>query len=414
MTWYNKLQFTTMLLAVAGVIVNWQVGLWTTFAFGGASIVCLIAQLFDKHHIGNKALHTTARVELLAIIGYWLLLLASMLYSSDTHAASSILSIKASLLVFPVAFLLTDTSWLGPRHIRAAGYTMLLALFGSFLYYCGVGIGKLIDGSSLASVTCNFDPRHHAYTALYLVAALIIIYFELYNHWPELTRWWRTALLAMVPIYILYIIMVNSRAGILALYAVEVFCVLHFALTRRHWVTALLLAFLLAGLTFGMGHAIHGKNNRVTETISDISGDVRIKIYKNDFDVSMKKPLVGYGAGDYRQHLDSRHADSGLCSYNAHNQYLETILSTGFVGLVVLLLWLAWPMAVAWVGLRSDKVRASIFWMAVMLTFVVAFNLLFESMLERQMGLLFIGPLFTFIILTINNEQNKFCQLPKK
>lgn len=414
MTWYNKLQFTTMLLAVAGVIASWQVGLWTAFAFGAASIISLIAQLFDKHRIGNKALHTTARIELLAIIVYWLLLLISILYSSDIHAASGILSTKASLLIFPIAFLLTDTSWLGPRHIRAAGYTMLVALLVSFLYYCGVGIGKLIDGSSLTSVANSFDSRHHAYTALYLVSALIIIYFELYNHWTELPKWLRIALLATVPMFILYILMVNSRAGILALYVVEAFCVLHFAITRRRWSIALLMALLLAGFTLGMGHAIHGKSDRVTETINDMSGDVRIKIYKNDFDVSMKKPIVGYGAGDYRQHLDSRHADSGLPRCNAHNQYLETTLSIGLIGLAVLLFWLAWPLAVAWVGLYRRKVRASVFWPILMLTFVVAFNLMFESMLERQMGLLFIGPLFALIALVISIEQNKFGQLTKK
>ena len=163
-----------------------------------------------------------------------------------------------------------------------------------------------------------------------------------------------------------------------------------------------------------MGHAIHGKGDRVVETINDMSGDVRIKIYKNDFDVSMKKPIVGYGAGDYRQHLDSRHADSGLRSYNAHNQYLETTLSIGLIGLAVLLFWLAWPLAVAWVGLYRRKVRASVFWQILMLTFVVAFNLMFESMLERQMGLLFIGPLFALIALVISIEQNKFGQLTKK
>lgn len=417
MTWYNKLQFTTMLLAVAGVAIDWRVGLWTAIGFGGASVVAMVGQLVCEHHIGNSSLRAPLRWGLLAMVAYWLLLLASLLYSSDLPAATAVLTLKAALLIFPLSLLLTDTHWLKAGHLRALGYALVLGLVGLFVYCCIHGAVRMSDGATLASVLSSdkFDMRHHAYSALYLCVALLVVYYELYTRWGRLPRWWRGLLLAVVPLFILYVIIVNSRAGMLVLYAVEVFCVLHFALTRRRWGWAVLLAVLLAGFTVGIEKAMPRHSNRVISTVKDMSSDVRLKIYKNDLDVSLGSPVVGYGAGDYRQELDENYSSHGMSyEFNAHNQYLETMLSIGFIGLAVLLFWLFWPLGVAFVGLRRGTVGAAVFWLVFMFTFCLTFNCMFESMLERQMGLLFFGPTVSLMLLIINTEQNKFGQLQKK
>lgn len=417
MTWYNKLQFTAMLLAVAGVAIDWHVGLWTALGFGGVSVVCLVAQIATRHHVGNRALRAPMRWGLLAVVVYWLLLLASVLYSKDLSAASDVLVLKATLLIFPLVLLLTDTSWLGSAHLRALGYVLVTALIGVFLYHIGVAVGKVIDGSKLASLLreSQFDGRHHTYTALYLAVALLFAYYELYTRWRVLPRWWRGLLLAAVPLMILYTVIVNSRAGMLVLYAIEAFCVLHFAITRRRWGWALLLAALLAGYTVGVEKALPGHSERIAKTVSDVSSDVRIQIYENDLDVSMESPIVGYGAGDYQQELNDEYKTKGKkYHFNAHNQYFESLLSTGFVGLAVLLFWLFWPLWLAWRAVRRRMMRGAAFWIVFMLTFCIAFNFMFESMLERQMGLLFIGALLPIMTLIVNCEQNKFGQLRKK
>ena len=51
--------------------------------------------------------------------------------------------------------------------------------------------------------------------------------------------------------------------------------------------------------------------------------------------------------------------------------------------------------------------------MLAVLTGIVMFNLLFESMLERQMGLLAIGPLLAVMVLIMSVEENKFARLEK-
>ena len=406
MTWYNKLQFAGMVLAVAGVAAEWHVGLWATLFFGATSLVSVIAGLVTTHRFGNAALRPALRWGLVAMVAYWLMLLTSVFYSSDIETAKNLLVLKATLVVFPLAVLLADTSWLSAKHLRILGYALTVTLFGSFLYYCGVAVGKMAGGASLASVTgINFDPRHHTYTALYLSAAMLFVYYELYNGWNTLPRWWRTLLLVAAPVFILYNILVNSRAGMLVMYAIELFCVLHFALSRCRWGKAVLLAVLLAGCTFGMEQAMPGYKNRISDTLDNVSGDVRFEIYSNNIDAAMESPIVGYGAGDYHERQEEQYAASEFKAgmdrgYNAHNQYIETVLSTGFIGLAVLLMWMLWPLWMAW----RRGARGPEFWLVLMLTFSMALNFMFESILERQMGLLFVGALMPIMILVVNEK----------
>ena len=140
MTWYNKLQFAGMVLAVAGVAAEWHVGLWATLFFGATSLVSVIAGLVTTHRFGNAALRPALRWGLVAMVAYWLLLLTSVFYSSDIETAKNLLVLKATIVVFPLAVLLTDTSWLSAKHLRILGYALTVTLFGSFLYYCGVTV----------------------------------------------------------------------------------------------------------------------------------------------------------------------------------------------------------------------------------------------------------------------------------
>ena len=414
-TWYNKIQFASILLFVVCLAIGWRTGLWATLLFGIVSCGCMVAQ----GHLGNKSLHPSMRWGLLAMVLYWLLLLASMFYTSDSTTGWNLLWLKAVMLIFPLSFLLTDTGYLDANRLRTIGYTLVLAMLAMFFYYCGVGVHKLMDGATLSVVTgMQFDPRHHAYTAMYLDVALIFIYYELYTRWNTVPRWCRTLLIAAVPLLILYVVMVNSRAGVIVLYVVELFAVVHFAVTRRKWWMAALMAVLLAGFTLGMEEILPGHDNRLGETLDDLPADGRMNIYKADLDATLHSPLFGYGGGDYRQILNDQYTINGFedyseHGYNSHNQYFETLLSIGAVGLLVLFMWLLWPLLQSWFRMRKGEFDRPLFWLILLFTFTLAANFMFESMLERQMGLQFVGAIMSVMTLVVSLEKNKFGRVEK-
>jgi O-antigen ligase len=91
------------------------------------------------------------------------------------------------------------------------------------------------------------------------------------------------------------------------------------------------------------------------------------------------------GTGDVKDHLLEKYREKQLYNalgleLNAHNQYLQTMLALGIIGLLILLLNIVLP---ALYGMEMKHYLYLIF------LILVAFNFLFESMLETQAGVVF-------------------------
>lgn len=403
--WYNKLQYGAMLLMAAAMPISWRLGLWAALLLALVSVVKMVA----GRRVGNPALDRRLRIVLYAALAYWLLLAVSVLYSNDVAAAWEVVWRKSALVIFPLCFLLTDTSCLTAKHLRGLGYALLLSVCGVFLYFSVKAAVGMMNGATFAAVTGSytFDPRHHAYTSLYMAIAIVFVLYEMSRRWQEMKVWYRIVLSILLVICMFYLMIVNSRAGTLSLWIVVVGYVVYMALFCKRWLLALLVSLLFTGVLLGMKTLIPQHTNRVEVSASEINNgveDSRMKIYRSAIHTAVDNPVVGYGAGDYYQLFadKSNVENNGYVAKNIHNQYLETILSVGIIGLVPFLIWLLYPLGLAW------RRKSPNLFLMLMLVGVVMFNLLFESMLERQMGLLFIGYLLSVIVLILSLEENKF------
>ena len=232
MKWQDALQFIAMVLMGAVMPLSWYVGLWAAVLLAVVSLVKIFADRHNgKRYLFNPALGGWMRAALFAAVAYVAIFAVSLLYSSNVEAGLNTLWHKAVLLIFPLCFLLTDTLWLKPLHVRIIFYALLVAVCGVFLYYTEGAIVKMAGGATLKSVTtATFDPRHHSYYALYALVALIFVYFELAEHWNGMKVWHRVLLLVATLFGILYIVLVNSRAGIVGLYVMSLLCAVHLAI----------------------------------------------------------------------------------------------------------------------------------------------------------------------------------------
>lgn len=468
MKWQDALQFGVMVLMGAAMPLSWHLGLWTAVLLAVVSLVKIFADhharptqasphstnssnspeidlrsfrvnssnsplqspnssnspVIDQRSLrvnssnspspisafphsrisafSNPALNGWMRAALWAAVAYVAIFAVSLLYSSNVDAGLNTLWHKAVLLIFPLCFLLTDTSWLKPVHVRIIFYALLVAVVGVFLYYTEGAIVKMVNGATLRSVTrATFDPRHHAYYALYALVALVFVYFELAEHWREMKVWHRVLLLVATLFGILYIVLVNSRAGIVGLYGMSLLCAMHLALKHKRWWQALLVAVLLISSTYAAESLLPGHQNRVLATLQAGKKDARVGITQSSINLIKDNPLTGQGVGDYEESLHDQYAEDEQTfkgkDFNAHNQYVETLLAVGVVGLLLLLAYLLLPLACA-VG------RKGVFWQVFFFTGVVLFNLFFESMLERQMGMLFIGFFLSLLVLVTSLE----------
>ncbi len=407
LSWYDKLHLFALILLAGAISVGIHCGLLAGAFLGAASIVKMVAQ----RRVGNSALSKPSMVAFLALVLYVLLHIMSLLHGCDIHEGLGVIIRKAVLLIFAACFLLSDTSYLQERHIRWIVSAFWCSLCGVILYYAGVGVGKCISGCTLKEVVGAFDPRHHAYTALYADSVLAFVYVILQSRWGTLKRWLRTALIASVPLLVLYMLMENSRAGILVMWMVAAMCILHLSLHKHCWKQGILIALLFTGYTLGVSHVLPGHTDRIAETVEKVaestkdekkSPDARIGINKSALTLAMERPWFGYGVGNYKTVLVGQFEEINYKTgvkerQNAHNQYTETILAVGIIGLIPMLVFLLFPLYQAW---KKRKYLLPV----LLFTSIVCLNLLFESMLERQMGLQFIGYFMSVMVLLENLE----------
>lgn len=412
--WYDVLQYLCLLLMAVAIPNFWRWALWVASLFVIVTIVKIVAQ----HKVGNPALDWRLRVALLGPIVYWLVLAISLLWSNDLATGWEVLRLKAVLLIFPLGFLLSDTSYLTREHLRGVGYALLTGVVGAFLYFLVSAGISMLQGTEFTAFKNTFYSHdraiiyHHAYIALYAVVAMLFAYHELSSRWHEMKVWHRCLMIVSLPVLVCYTVLVNSRAGMLAMGLTAFVCVVNFMVVRRNWKLGVGIGVLAIAVIVAATQLMPGYVNRISSTVENVEKDARTSINRANWHAYVKRPAVGYGVGDYHavqvgQYETDEFAAGTKAEYNAHNQYMESLLAAGVPAFLAFLFFMLAPLYMAW---RSRSRR--LFLVAV-LTGIVMFNFLFESMMERQMGLLFIGSLYPLMVLILSVEENKFAQSSK-
>jgi O-antigen ligase len=103
---------------------------------------------------------------------------------------------------------------------------------------------------------------------------------------------------------------------------------------------------------------------------------------------------MGVGTGNWKSHFNLRYSQKGASfaaahSHPAHNAYLQILVEWGWIGLFALL-------ALLLAGFKRALELNDLFFL--MFVVGVSFHFIFESMLELQQGLVFIGFWMFFLI----------------
>lgn len=404
------LQVAAMLLVTATIPINFHAGLWATMLLALVTLVKLIA----SRQWGNPALSRPIRLLFYSLLAYWLCFVVSFLFDSTSDTGREYLILKSILIVYPCCFLLSDTRFLQPKHLRWMGWVLCAACVGMFLWNVGAAAIQMAKGSLRLDmvVSGDFDSRHHAYVSLYVDVALFFIYTRL-RYWSKLPKWQRWLLVVSLTLLVLYVLLVNSRAGLLVLWVLLALCTVYELVRKNRRV--LLWSVIFAGYIVGLGAVLPGHQDRITQTVTNVmedKGDARLDINQSSLQLAEEDLLLGSGVGNYREDLVDQYAKDGFESgvkarYNAHNQYIESILAVGIFNLIILVAVIAGPMIVAFI--RKSRTRYA----QVAIALVFAINFLFESMLERQMGLQFVSWILALMALTLSVEENKFGHIRK-
>jgi O-antigen ligase len=238
---------------------------------------------------------------------------------------------------------------------------------------------------------------HPSYFALFLNTGILILLKKCYDLKQQHKRFSKE--IALIFLFSFATVLTGSKAGTIFLFVLFIFFILIELLVSKKIVFTFYALILLF-----FGGLILQKNltlkNRFVEMYfsvfenknsSESSSNVRLSIWKISINKIAERPFFGYGSGNVRIVLSDEYKNQHMNhsfqnKLNAHNQYLQTTLSFGLVGGFILILLLIVQL------IYSYTMRDWVYFSFIML---VSFNWFFESMLERQAGVIF----FTFFSL---------------
>lgn len=382
----RKTEVAEYILLVALAVVSpwgWEPALYTFLFF----IATIVIRIVSSKHIGNPSLTKPMRWSLFMMAGYFLWNVASLLWSDNIPNGWGYIYRRLPLMLLPLLLLCNDTSYITPLRRRGVLYAYTLSLVIKF-FYCI--ISALVNGKGV-HLGVNIDPMHHTYMALHLMMALGFIYSEWFHHHNELHLYVKIGIISAAIIIVTYFAFVASRTGYIGLATIYICIVLHKMVRQRDIKRGLLI--LLGGLALATAahYLMPDSARRMTTTISKIQdttgGDIRIGIYSNAFRAGIDEQPLGAGVGDGQSILEEYYEEDGHTwpGLNTHNIFLDSLLSLGFPGLLFLIALFALP--------TIDGYRRRDFELMTLMMSIVIGGM-FESVLSRQMGLMFIAPMW--------------------
>ena len=316
------------------------------------------------------------------------------------------MEVKLSLLVFPLLFSTIDHQWMDKAFVQRLFNLFIAGTILSCLLCIGIALNKYIGGADFTVFYYKeLSIFHHpSYMAMYINFAVVIILYKLVSRWNSYSPGWKVSWLALLIFFNVFIITLASKAGIISLGLVYLIAV-SYVIARKKFSLSWVIGLMLAALAF-LYMFFPYSYNRMTVARAAVEQEeldkestegsvLRMLIWQSSFEILEDHFLFGVGTGDVANALMEKYEEKGITlgveqRLNAHNQFLQIWLAIGIPGLITLLLMLLLP---AWQAFRRYNLVYFLF------LFIMAFNFIFESMLEAQSGVVFYAffNMFLFI-----------------
>lgn len=323
--------------------------------------------------------------------------------------ASKYIEYKLSFLLFPILF-----SWVPKKKYSIQIIPVVLTV--SILLISFVGITGSINCFTFPkrSLACFFSSyfssiHHPSYYSMFILLSGFFNWFAWRNRWNYFNLKW----LVPITIYYLFIyFLCLSLAGLLFLMLFGGVLLARF-IYRKYGKKLFFLSLLVIPTLFILSlRSIPKYQLEINSTIRAVKvfinnpqtvfvqrthkttgNEARLMMWVVSYETIKNYPL-GVGTGNLEDYLHKgllQHGQGRLAqkNYNPHNQFLQTGAEIGLIGLLILVLFLFFTIQHA---LRSKN------YFLLVLCAVLIFNSFFESVLQRQSGIVFFSLVICFMV----------------
>ena len=347
-------------------------------------------------------------------ISLYLVHVAGMFYSTNWDYGLFDLEVKYSIFIFPIILLTTGflnrfrTEKVLSTFVMGCLVGVLVSFFRAVYYYYRTG-----ELQHFYYHEFTFE-HHPSYFSMYINLSLCILIKFIFDQKNR----FRLRYFIMMTIFILANFQLASRNGILCMIAILTFTFFYLILPRIKWKKSLLGLIITLGISTLVLYNSNYSINRFASAAEELtsnnpvlkqnSAGIRAEIWKLGYSRFQQDPIAGVGTGDVGDEFIKKYREVGLTkalikNLNAHNQYMQTSVALGVIGLLILLLNLAYPFIQSF---RKNHLIYGFF------IFVFGFSLLTESMLETQAGVVFFAMFQSLLVLAFPNPSQNTPGIP--
>lgn len=384
---YSKVN-TTLLSVVA-------VALLLPPNFSSISIIIYIAYVLFTSKL--QSLVRTLKNNIWTILflsSFYIINLLSYFYSDNKEVALFDFQIKLSLIVFPILFFSIDRIDKNSLNKILIRFALASLIFTVILIINGfLNQGRLLFNQEL-SMQLNI---HASYLSLYLSLG----FFTIFNLCIEkLFKSWHLILLI---IYIIVLGILSSRSIFISTIVISIIWLTVSKDISKKLKVAFLSFVVICSVSLLLLEPIKSRFKEAVDFSNKVELDanpneyktlnksfggkaIRVAVWECSVDIIKKDWLLGVGAGDAQDELQSAYKNHAFefawryNSFNAHNLFLQSIISSGILGILSVISILVYLLTF------STKTKHKVF-----ISFVIIFILLsfVESTFNVHKGVVF-------------------------
>lgn len=389
---------------------------------------------------------------LLLLLLFYIFHVISLAYSNNFKVGLFDIQVKFSIFLFPI--LLAGSNYLYKKNYKKIFFSFvfgnivasLICLIVAFYHSISFVNHSIIFDSSIGwssyfvySHLAIF--QHPSYFAMYLVFATAILFylFDYENKFNKIK--YKLFYLSTVILFFIMIFLLSSRAGIISEFVVLIGSFFIYIFKYKKLINSLVyFIFICISFLFVFNNNFRmksleknisqtskvsiydslknkiqsstkatilgnddlvNKNEKSSKVETKNHNNIRIRIWNETYKLIKKNFFIGTGAGDIKSALSGiyktdNNTEAKEKHLNVHNQFLETFIGQGIIGVLMLIFILVIPL---YRGLKNRN------YLPIFFVLIVSLNFVFESMLNTISGVVFFAFFYSMLVFIKYNKK---------
>ena len=337
-------------------------------------------------------------------VSFFLLHLFGLFYTSNLAEGFSDLESKLSFLLLPPVLFAVPLKIPDARtnilHAFIAGCTIatLYAYTRAAILFFQTGLNAFYY-----EYLSGFLYGHPSYLAIYFIFSIFLLLEEFFRKQDQLSFSGKAGRILLSFHFLGFIFLLTARMQLLlCIFLLSIALIAYMAARKKLLIGVFSLGIFIA-LTGGLISQVPTTKARLVNAYQQffdptVAPNIRVPIWKAGKDLVLESPIFGHGTGDVQDNLVRLYQRDQItralkANYNTHNQFLQTSIALGFLGLLLLLLLLFGPLAIAF--------RRGAYVYAFFLSLIIL-SMITECIFETQKGILFFTFFYSFFALKLS------------